>query len=143
MQVAIHEAEQGLEKNGLPIDSVLANSKDHIVDRGHNRRVQDNDPTAHAEIVYIRNAGCRRDWTNLTLVSTLSPCIMCTGTALLYKIPRIVIGENRNFQGAEDLFHARRVELIHLDNPRCIELMKYFIADNPDLWNQDIGEPSD
>ena len=143
IQAAILEAEQGLEEKGLPIGSVLADPEGQIIARGHNRRVQDNDPTAHAEVVCIRNAGCRRDWPTLTLVSTLSPCIMCTGTALLYRIPRVVIGESRNFQGAEDFFRARGVELIQLDDSRCIELMKSFIAANPDLWNQDIGDPVD
>jgi creatinine deaminase len=139
MLAAIAEAEQGLAEGGLPIGSVLANAQGEIVARGHNLRVQTGDPTAHAEVACIRNAGRRRDWDRLTLVSTLSPCIMCTGTSLLYRIPRIVIGENRNFQGAEDLFLDRGVELVVLDDSRCIELMSDFIREHPDLWNEDIG----
>ncbi len=104
LQEALAEAKQGLSEGGLPIGSVLADQRGQIVARGHNLRVQSGDPTAHAETVCLRNAGRRRDWAELTLVSTLSPCIMCTGTALLFRIPRVIIGENRNFQGAEDLF---------------------------------------
>ncbi len=136
---AIKEAEAGLAEGGLPIGSVLADSDGKVVARGHNLRVQTHDPTAHAEVACIRNAGRRRDWPRLTLVSTLSPCIMCTGTSLLYKIPRIIIGENKNFMGAEDLFKQHGVELINLNNPRCIKLMEDFIRDHPDLWNEDIG----
>ncbi len=136
---AIAEAEQGLAEGGLPIGSVLADAQGEIVARGHNLRVQTGDPTAHAEVACIRNAGRRRDWDRLTLVSTLSPCIMCTGTSLLYRIPRIVIGENRNFLGAEDLFRDRGVELVVLDDSHCIELMGRFIREHPDLWNEDIG----
>src|SRR6476646_8288668 len=106
LQEAIAEARLGLSEGGIPIGSVLADSSGRIVSRGHNLRVQTGDPTAHAEVVCIRNAGRRTDWHKLVLVSTLSPCIMCTGTSLLYKIPRVIIGENRTFQGAEDLFAA-------------------------------------
>lgn len=136
---AIREAELGLREGGLPIGSVLADETGKIVARGHNLRVQTQDPTAHAEVVCIRNAGRRRDWPRLTLVSTLSPCIMCTGTSLLYRIPRVIIGENRNFMGAENLFRERGVSITVLDDPRCIELMRRFIAEKPDLWNEDIG----
>ena len=136
---AIKEAELGLSEGGLPIGSVLADGDGSIVARGHNLRVQTGDPTAHAEVACIRNAGRRRDWPQLTLVSTLSPCVMCTGTSLLYKIPRVVIGENQNFLGAEELFKQEGVELINLNDARCIELMANFIRDKPDLWNEDIG----
>ena len=136
---ALAEARIGLRQGGLPIGSVLADSAGRIVARGHNLRVQTGDPTAHAEVVCIRNAGRRRDWHQLTLVSTLSPCIMCTGTSLLFRIPRVVIGENRNFLGAEDLFRQHGVSLAVLDHPECIELMRSFIATHPDLWNEDIG----
>jgi cytosine/creatinine deaminase len=139
LDAAYEEAQHGLREGGLPIGSVLANAQGTIVARGHNLRVQTGDPTAHAEVVCIRNAGRRRDWPKLTLVSTLSPCIMCTGTSLLYRIPRIVIGESENFLGAEDLFEQRGVELIRLNDPRCIEMMRRFIAEHPDLWNEDIG----
>lgn len=139
LDTALEEARAGLAEGGLPIGSVLATREGEIVARGHNLRVQTGDPTAHAEVVCLRDAGRRRDWPELTLVSTLSPCIMCTGTALLYRIPRVVIGENRNFLGAEDLFRDRGVELVVLDDPRCIELMRRFVEEHPDLWNEDIG----
>lgn len=139
LQEALAEAKTGLADGGLPIGSVLADSHGRIVARGHNLRVQTGDPTAHAETVCIRNAGRRRDWPVLTLVSTLSPCIMCTGTALLYRIPRVVIGENQNFMGAEELFRERGVELIVMNDSQCVELMRDFIRSRPDLWNEDIG----
>jgi cytosine/creatinine deaminase len=136
---ALKEARTGLDQGGLPIGSVLADLEGRIVARGHNLRVQTGDPTAHAEVICIRNAGRRRDWSQLVLVSTLSPCVMCTGTALLYKIPRIVIGENQNFQGAEELFRQNGVELTILQDGTCIQLMRDFIRDHADLWNEDIG----
>lgn len=139
LEAAIEEAQAGLQEGGLPIGSVLADSHGRIVARGHNLRVQTGDPTAHAETVCLRNAGRRRDWPELTLVSTLSPCIMCTGTALLYRIPRVVIGENRNFMGAEDLFQRYGVELVVMDDAACIQIMGDFIQSHPDLWNEDIG----
>lgn len=140
LREALAEAKLGLQDGGLPIGSVLADASGRIVARGHNLRVQSGDPTAHAEVVCIRNAGRRRDWPQLTLVSTLSPCIMCTGTSLLFRIPRVVIGENRNFLGAEDLFAQRGVSVSVLDDAECIALMRTFIAEHPDLWNEDIGK---
>src|SRR5438046_2523302 len=139
---AIAEARLGLSEGGIPIGSLLAAADGKIISRGHNLRVQTGDPTAHAEVVCIRNAGRRTDWHKLILVSTLSPCIMCTGASLLYKIPRVIIGENRTFRGAEDLFAANGVQLINLDNSECIEMMRVFIQEHPDLWNEDIGVPS-
>ena len=141
LDAALEEAKLGLQEGGLPIGSVLVDEQGNIVARGHNLRVQTGDPTAHAEVACIRNAGRRRDWHTLTLVSTLSPCIMCTGTSLLYKIPRIIIGENQNFMGAESLFTDNGCTVIHANDLRCIELMKTFIAQHPDLWNEDIGIP--
>jgi len=139
LQDALQEAKTGLREGGLPIGSVLADRAGRIVSRGHNLRVQTGDPTAHAETVCIRNAGRRRDWHELTLVSTLSTCIMCTGSALLYRIPRVIVGENRNFLGAEDLFRRRGVELVVVDDQECIQLMAEFVRRHPDLWNEDIG----
>ncbi len=140
LREALQEARMGLQEGGLPIGSVLADSEGRIIARGHNLRVQRGDPTAHAETVCIRNAGRRRDWAELTLVSTLSPCIMCTGTTLLYRIPRVIVGENRNFMGAEDLFRQRGVELIVLDDAECVQMMDDFIRQHADLWNEDIGK---
>ncbi|HJS98885.1 MAG TPA: nucleoside deaminase [Terriglobales bacterium] len=140
LREALTEAKAGLAEGGLPIGSVLANAQGSIVARGHNLRVQSGDPTAHAEVVCIRNAGRRRDWRELLLVSTLSPCVMCTGTTLLFKIPRVIVGENKNFRGAEDLFRSSGVALSVLNDPECIALMRAFIAAHPDLWNEDIGD---
>lgn len=140
LREALEEAKKGLREGGLPIGSALADAAGRIVARGHNLRVQTGDPTAHAETVCIRNAGRRRDWAELTLVSTLSPCIMCTGTALLYRIPRVVIGENRNFMGAEELFRQRGVSVVVLDDAECIQIMRDFIGSHADLWDEDIGK---
>src|ERR1035437_3491677 len=112
MDAAYEQALKSYNEGGLPIGSVLADAAGNIVAAGHNLRVQTGDPTAHAEVACIRNAGRRRDWPHLILVSTLSPCIMCTGTTLLYRIPRVIIGENKNFLGAEDLFKSKGIELI-------------------------------
>jgi len=140
LREALAEAKLGLQEGGLPIGSVLADAAGRVVARGRNLRVQTGDPTAHAEVVCIRNAGRRRDWAQLTLFSTLSPCIMCTGTSLLFRIPRVVIGENRNFLGAEALLAQNGVSVTVLDDGECIALMRSFIAEHSDLWNEDIGK---
>src|ERR1700746_4129688 len=116
LQEAIAEAKRGLSEGGIPIGAVLADATGKIISRGHNLRVQTGDPTAHAEVVCIRNAGRRRDWNRLTLVSTLSPCIMCTGTILLFKIPQVIVGENQNFLGAETLLTQHGVRLTVANN---------------------------
>ncbi len=139
LSAAIQEARKGLDEGGIPIGAVLADRSGNIIARGHNLRVQTGDPTAHAEIVCIRNAGRRRDWPELALVSTLSPCVMCTGTTLLFRIPKVVIGENRNFKGPERLFRQYRVNLVLLNDPSCIQMMGEFITAHRDLWNEDIG----
>jgi len=139
LQEAIAEARLGLSEGGIPIGSVLADGSGKIISRGHNLRVQTGDPTAHAEVVCIRNAGRRTDWHELVLVSTLSPCIMCTGTALLYRIPKVIIGENQNFKGAEELFAADGVQCNVIQDPECIKMMRSFIQAHPDIWNEDIG----
>jgi cytosine/creatinine deaminase len=139
LREAFEQARRGIAEGGLPIGSVLATQDGQIVSRGHNLRVQTGDPTAHAEVVCLRNAGRRRDWSSLVLVSTLSPCIMCTGTALLYRIPQVIIGENRNFLGAEALFRQHGVALTNLDDPECVGMMQSFIQAHPELWNEDIG----
>jgi creatinine deaminase len=140
LDAAIEQAELGWAQGGIPIGSVLAKPDGTIVARGHNERVQSGDPTAHAEVVCIRNAGRRRDWKDLVLVSTLSPCPMCTGTAVLFKIPHVVIGENRTFLGAEHWFAGEGVTCEIVDDPRCVALMERMKAEKPDLWAEDIGE---
>jgi cytosine/creatinine deaminase len=139
LEAAIAEARLGLSEGGIPIGSVLATAKGEIVARGHNRRVQKSDPTAHGETECIRAAGRRRDWHHLVLVSTLSPCSMCSGTALLFRIPTIIIGESRTFLGAEDWLEKKGVNLVRFQNEECIGLMTEFIRERPDLWNEDIG----
>lgn len=141
MQAAIDEARQGLAEGGIPIGSVLV-LDGQIVGRGHNRRVQQGSAILHAEMDCLENAGRLRgrDYHRAVLYSTLSPCDMCSGTVLLYKVPKVIIGENRTFQGPEDYVRSRGVELVILDDPECIALMETFIAGNPELWNEDIGE---
>ena len=141
MQAAIEEAKQGLAEGGIPIGSVLV-IDGMIVGRGHNRRVQQGSAILHAEMDCLENAGRlkSKDYQRAVLYSTLSPCDMCSGTALLYKIPKVVIGENRTFQGPEAYVRSRGVELVILDDPECIRLMEEFIAASPELWNEDIGE---
>jgi cytosine/creatinine deaminase len=141
MQAAIDEAKNGLADGGIPIGSVLV-IDGRIVGRGHNRRVQRNSAILHAEMDALENAGRLKasDYRRAVLYSTLSPCDMCSGTALLYRIPRIVIGENRTFRGPEDYLRSRGVILEVLDLPECIELMEAFIRSNPSLWNEDVGE---
>jgi cytosine/creatinine deaminase len=144
MDAAIDQAEKSWREGGIPIGSVLvdpgAGAEEAIIARGHNLRVQTNDPTAHAEVTCIRNAGRRRDWSKLVLVSTLSPCPMCSGTAILFKIPRVVVGENRTFLGAEDWMKKMNIDVVVLDDPRCIALMERMKREKPDLWAEDIGE---
>lgn len=141
MQAAIDEAKLGLAEGGIPIGSVLIIDGE-IVGRGHNRRVQRGSAILHAEMDALENAGrlAAKDYQRAVLYSTLSPCDMCSGTVLLYKIPKIVIGENRTFQGPEEYVRSRGVELVILDDPACIRLMEEFIAARPELWNEDIGE---
>ncbi len=141
LDAAYAQACKSRDEGGIPIGSALMNQAGEIVAAGHNERVQSGDPTAHAETVCIRNAGRRRDWHTLTLASTLSPCAMCTGTAILHRIPRVVIGEHQSFMGREDWLEAESVEVVLANDPRCIELMERFIAQRPDLWDEDIGVP--
>lgn len=141
MQAAIEEARRGLAEGGIPIGSVLV-IDGKIVGRGHNQRVQKDSAILHAEMDTLENAGRLKasDYQRAVLYSTLSPCDMCSGTALLYKIPKIVIGENKTFQGPEDYVRSRGVEVVILNDPACIRLMEEFIAARPELWNEDIGE---
>ncbi|RIK66455.1 MAG: tRNA-specific adenosine deaminase [Planctomycetota bacterium] len=140
MAAAIDEARKGLSEGGIPIGSVLV-IDGKIVGRGHNRRVQRQSAILHAEMDALENAGrlTAKDYQRAVLYSTLSPCDMCSGTALLYKIPRIVIGENQTFRGPEEYVRSRGVELNILNDPECIRLMREFIAARPELWNEDIG----
>ena len=141
MQAAIDEARKGLAEGGIPIGSVLV-IDGKIVGRGHNQRVQKNSCVLHAEMDCLENAGrlTARDYRRATLYSTLSPCDMCSGTVLLYGIKKVIIGENRTFKGPEDYVRSRGVELDLRDDAQCKQLMQDFIAQQPELWNEDIGE---
>jgi creatinine deaminase len=141
LQAAIEEARKGLTEGGIPIGSVLVIDRE-IVGRGHNRRVQNGSAILHAEMDAVENAGRLNasDYGRAVLYSTLSPCDMCSGMALLYRIPRIVIGENRTFRGPEDYVQSRGVTVEITDDPTCVKLMQEFIRAQPDLWNEDIGE---
>ena len=141
MRAAIEEARQGLAEGGIPIGSVLI-IDGQIVGRGHNRRVQNGSAILHAEMDCLENAGRLKasDYRRAVLYSTLSPCDMCSGTVLLYKIPKVVVGENQTFRGPEDYLRSRGVELEILNDPECIRLMREFIQANPELWDEDIGE---
>ncbi len=141
MQAALDEARKGLAAGGIPIGSVLV-VEGQIVGRGHNQRVQRGSVILHAEMHCLENAGRlkARAYRRAALYSTLSPCDMCSGTVLLYRIPKIVIGENQTFQGPEAYVRSRGVTLEILNDPACIELMRAFIKARPELWNEDIGE---
>lgn len=140
MAAAIEEARKGLAEGGIPIGSVLV-LDGKIVGRGHNRRVQKGSAILHAEMDCLENTGRLKaaDYRRSVLYSTLSPCDMCSGTVLLYKIPRVVIGENQTFQGPEAYVRSRGVQLEILNLDECIQLMEDFIAARPELWNEDIG----
>lgn len=141
LDAAYEQALLGFDEGGIPIGSVLV-IDDRIVGRGHNRRIQRGSAILHAEMDAIEDGGrlTAKGYRRATLYSTLSPCEMCSGASLLYRIPRIVIGENRTFRGPEDYLRSRGVEITVIDDHRCYELMQAFVADSPDLWNEDIGE---
>ena len=141
LQAAIDEAKAGLAEGGIPIGSVLV-LDGKLIGRGHNRRVQLGSTVLHAEMDCLENAGRLRaaDYRRCVLYSTLSPCDMCSGTVLLYGIPKVIIGENRNFRGPEDYLRSRGVELEVVDSHECANLMTEFIKQKPELWHEDIGE---
>lgn len=141
MQAAIDEARKGLSEGGIPIGSVLVH-RGEIIGSGHNRRVQKGSAILHGEMDALENAGrlAAKIYRECTIYTTLSPCAMCSGAILLYGIPKVVIGENRTFMGEEDLLRQRGVEVVVLDDPACVKMMEDFIASQPTLWNEDIGE---
>ena len=140
MQAALAEARQGLGEGGIPIGSVLVHD-DAIIGRGHNRRIQQGSAVLHAELDALENAGrlTAKVYRECVLYTTLSPCAMCAGAILLYQIPRVVIGENTTFTGEEILLLSRGVQLRVLQDPECIALMRRFIAEQPEVWREDIG----
>ncbi|MDH4870665.1 nucleoside deaminase [Pseudomonas sp. BN515] len=141
MQAAIEEARQGLAEGGIPIGSVIVH-KGRIIGRGHNRRIQEGSAIKHGEMDAFENAGRQPAsvYRESVLYTTLSPCSMCSGAILLYGIPKVIIGENRTFQGEEELLRSRGVALEVLQDAECVKLMEDFIEARPELWNEDIGE---
>ncbi len=139
MQAAIDEAKKGLSENGIPIGSVLVKDG-KIVGRGHNKRVQDGDPVTHAEIDCLRNAGRVGNYKDAILYSTLMPCYLCAGAVVQFNIKKVIVGESQTFPGAVTFMREHGVEVIDLNNEECIQMMRTFIAENPSLWNEDIGK---
>lgn len=142
MQAAIDEAKLGLKTGGIPIGSVLVH-QGKIIGRGHNRRVQDGSAILHGEMSALENAGRQPAsiYKESVIYTTLSPCSMCSGAIMLYGIPKVVVGENKTFMGDEALLKVRGVQVVVLQDQTCIDLMNHFIAAQPSLWNEDIGEP--
>jgi cytosine/creatinine deaminase len=138
MALALGQARTSLEAGGVPVGAVLAVGRE-VIAAGHNERVQQGDPVAHGEIACLRNAGRRPSYTDTTLYTTLSPCQMCTGAILLFRIPRVVVGEARTFAGDLDFLRARGVEIVLLDDPACVAAMEEFQTRYPEVWSEDIG----
>lgn len=145
LRAAVDEARLGLSEGGLPIGSVLVRG-DQIIGRGHNRRVQRGDPMAHAEIDCLTNAGRQRTYRDTVLYSTLMPCFLCSGAAVQFGVPKVIVGESANFPGGEgpggsspQFMRSQGIELIDLADAECIEMMREFIRAHPQLWNEDIG----
>ena len=139
LRIAYNEAKLGFEEGGCPIGSVLARGAE-IVSQGRNQRVQKGDPIAHGEMDALRKAGRQKTYRDTTLYTSLSPCMMCTGTILQFGIPRVVIGENKNFGGNEEFLRSKGVEVLIANDEDCIELMTRFINEKPELWAEDIAE---
>ncbi|CAN5331000.1 nucleoside deaminase [soil metagenome] len=138
MRLAFEQALKSYDEGGLPIGAVMTEAGE-VIARGHNRRVQDRDPTGHGEMDCLRNAGRRSRYEGVTMYTTLSPCMMCAGTILQFGIRRVVVGEARNFPGNIDLLTAKGVDVRLLDDPDCTELMSCFIRERPELWDEDIA----
>ena len=139
LRIAYDEAKAGFDEGGCPIGSVLARDG-RVLARGRNQRVQKGDPIAHGEMDALRKAGRQKTYRDTTLYTSLSPCMMCTGTIIQFGIPRVVIGENKNFDGNEEFLRSKGVEVLVADDPDCIALMQRFIEEKPDLWAEDIAE---
>ncbi len=143
LDAAIAQAEKSRDEGGIPIGAALVTPDGVVVAAGHNMRVQADDPTAHGEMSCIRAAGRRRDWHTLTMATTLSPCAMCAGAVVLHRIPRVVIGERSTFQGREDWLRDAGIEVVVVDDAGCVAMMSRFIAEHPELWDEDIGVPGE
>lgn len=141
LDLAIAEARAGLASGGIPIGAALLGPDGEVLGRGHNRRVQDGDPSVHAETAAFRDAGRRRDYRTTTMVTTLSPCWYCSGLVRQFSIGAVLIGEARTFHGGHDWLAEHGVRVTVLDDARCVEMMAAFVAQRPDLWDEDIGDP--
>ncbi len=139
MALAYEQGRLSLDAGGVPVGSVLVRGQ-NVIAKGHNQRVQKGDPIAHGEMDCIRKAGRQRSYRDTVLYTSLSPCMMCAGTIVQFRIPRVVIGENVSFGGNEEFLRSRGVEVTVLDDPRCKGLMDEFIRRYPQVWNEDIGE---
>ena len=139
MAMALAEAQRGFDEGGVPVGAVLVGVEGRLLGGGHNRRVQEGDPIAHGEMDCLRRIGRMRSYAGTTLYTTLTPCMMCTGTIIQFGIPRVVIGENRSFAGNEDLLQSRGVAVTVLDDPACVALMRRFQREKPAVWAEDIG----
>jgi cytosine deaminase len=141
LEVAIEEAKQGMAEGGIPIGAAIFDSRGALLGRGHNRRVQDGDPSMHAETDAFRKAGRQLDYTDKIMVTTLAPCWYCSGLVRQFKIGTVVVGESANFSGGTDWLRESGVEVIELESPECAEMLAKYIAEHPRIWNEDIGEP--
>lgn len=139
MQAAIDEAKKGLSEGGIPIGSVLVRNGE-IIGRGHNKRVQEQNPVIHGETDCLMNAGRIGSYKDTVLYSTLMPCYFCSGMAVQFGIPKVIVGESRTFAGGPEFMRQHNIEVVDLDLPECYEMMEKFIAENPELWFEDIGE---
>jgi cytosine deaminase len=139
LQMALADARAGLDEGGIPIGAALFDDKGQMLGRGHNRRVQDGDPSAHAETDAFRSAGRRADYSDCVLVSTLAPCWYCSGLVRQFRIGTVVVGESVNFQGGIDWLRNIGVRVVDLQSDECVQLLRDYIATHPEIWNEDIG----
>ena len=140
LAVAITEARKGLAEGGIPIGAAIFDSNGRLIGSGHNRRVQNSDPSMHGETDAFRNAGRQRSYRNLIMVTTLAPCWYCSGLVRQFGFGTVVVGESRNFQGGIDWLRSLGVEVVDLDSQECVSLLAEYIQANPEVWNEDIGE---
>jgi len=140
LAVAIEEARKGMEEGGVPIGAALFDKDGNLLGRGHNRRVQEDDPSIHGETDAFRKAGRQRNYRDTIMVTTLAPCWYCSGLVRQFKIGTVVVGESRTFQGGIDWLRENGVEVIDLDSQVCVEMLNEFIEKHPEIWNEDIGE---
>jgi cytosine/creatinine deaminase len=141
LNVAIAEARKGLAEGGIPIGAAIFDEAGHLLSSGHNRRVQNGDPSLHGETDAFRNAGRQRSYRSLTMVTTLAPCWYCSGLVKQFGFGKVIVGESRNFQGGLEWLRSLGIEVIDLDSPACVSMLAEYIHRNPEVWNEDIGEP--